>query len=123
MRPPPPVVLVVHPDEEARTTLYALLAQEGYAIATRSRAQDALEYIAKHRPESLLASTHLPDLGFKAFLGHLKEAGVDSNTIFLARHDDVELHAGSNGSSQVLAWPARPEDILAAVGRSSPTAA
>jgi DNA-binding NtrC family response regulator len=117
MKHPPPVVLVVHPEAEERTSLYALLAADGHAVATRSGGFEALEYISRHRPEAVLASTHLPDSGVKEFLRGIGRAGFDANTILLAGPDDWEVFAHPAGAMEVLAWPGRKKEILAAVGR------
>jgi DNA-binding NtrC family response regulator len=117
MKHPPPVVLVVHPEAEERISLYALLAANGHAVATRSGGFEALEYISRHRPGAVLASTHLPDVGMKTFLRGIERAGFDANTILLAGPDDRERFAHPGGPMEVLAWPGWKKDILAAVGR------
>jgi DNA-binding NtrC family response regulator len=117
MKLPPPVVLVVHPEAEERISLYALLAANGHAVATRSGGFEALEYISKHRPGAVIASTHLHDLDVKAFLGGIERAGFDANTILLAGPEDGEAFTHAGGPMEVLAWPGGKDDILAAVGR------
>lgn len=113
----PPVVLVVHPEGEARTALYALLAAEGHAVATLGTGFEALGYASRHRPAAIIASARLPDMSLTTFLEELERAGVGSTTVLLAHADDWELFADSEGSTQVLRWPGRKEELQAAVER------
>lgn len=98
MRTSPPVVLVVHPDAQARMSLYTLLAGEGHLVATASRGLEALEYVFKRRPGVVVASPRLTDIGLKTFLHELGRAGLGACTVLL---DDSR--EGEDRTSEVAA--------------------
>lgn len=117
MKTSPPVVLVVHPEGEARTSLYALLAAEGHPVATVSRGLEALDYVFKHRPGVVVASTRLSDISLKKFLQYLDRAELGACTVLLAGPEDRESAGALEGSMQVLRWPAAKSEVPAAVDR------
>ena len=49
-----PLVLVVDPDSEELGDLYELLDRQGYLVATRRDAVEALKYVSRTRPDLVL---------------------------------------------------------------------
>ncbi|HXX92940.1 MAG TPA: hypothetical protein VEN81_04860 [Planctomycetota bacterium] len=56
-----PHVLLVDPNGETLTTLYSILDQEGCQVATSHPDNEALRYVAAHKPDVALVGRHPDD--------------------------------------------------------------
>ena len=112
-----PLVLIVHPDGEARISLYSLLEREGFRMATRASGTDALKYVCAQKPDLVLASTHLPDFGPREFLAEIGRVSLNTRMMLLARREDRDLSVEVPPGVDVFPWPGRHGEIVSGIRR------
>ena len=126
--PRPPVrldglhVLVVDDDADAREVLMMLLKRVGAVVVTVSSASEAVESVAKGRPDVLISDLAMPDQDGFDLIRQLREAGQDAKhlpavalTAFVQK-DDADL-ALSAGFQVHLPKPVDPHDLTSAIAR------
>jgi two-component system response regulator MtrA len=112
-----PLVLIVHPDGEARISLYSLLEREGFRMATCASGTDALKYVCAQKPDVVLASTHLADFGPREFLAEIGRVSLNTPTMLVARPDDGESLVDVPAAVDRVPWPGRKSEILSSIRR------
>jgi CheY-like chemotaxis protein len=55
-------ILIVEDNESLRLAYSSFLEQEGHAVATASRAQEALDYLQSNTPDLLLVDMLMPEM-------------------------------------------------------------
>jgi len=113
----PSHVLVVSPDEDERSSLYALLDQCGYSVGTCGSELDALHYIARRHPDVVLSALPLLDVVDHEFARMLKEVAPQARVVLLADSGEWPLFfdAIESGGDDLVSKPARQSDVLRAV--------
>ena len=112
-------VLVVDDEADIRTTLQAILADEGYAVATAGTAGEALELIRDATYDAVLLDIWLPDRdGLEALEDIRKvDAANGPEVIIISGHGTIEtaVRATKLGAFDFLEKPLSLERILIAV--------
>jgi CheY-like chemotaxis protein len=115
---PPPSVLIVEDDDDAREALSELLQGEGYGVAEAENGQAALRWLANHpAPCVILLDLMMPVLSGEQFLAlRARDARLAAIPVIVlsAVHDSEVARLGVR---DCLSKPVDPRRVLAAVGR------
>jgi two-component system nitrogen regulation response regulator NtrX len=83
-------ILIVDDEAGVRSTLAAVLRDEGYAVDTAESGEACLERTAQETPDLILLDIWLPGLDGLATLERLRERRVDAEVIMISGHASVE---------------------------------
>ncbi len=83
-------ILVIDDEEEIRTMLSSILADEGYLVETAKNGKDALKNIKNAKFDLALVDIELPDIKGTELLSKLKQAQPKMATIIVTGHPSVE---------------------------------
>ena len=112
-------VLVVDDETDIRTTLQAILTDEGYAVATAATAGEALELVRDATYDAVLLDIWLPDRDGLEALQDIRKAdlGNGPEVIIISGHGSIEaaVRATKLGAFDFLEKPLSLERILIVV--------
>jgi len=117
MTAPKPLVLVVHPEDHIRVSLYSILDHEGYGVATCERASEALRYLAEARPSIVVSDSRIPDMDVWEFLQRVRSGSLGTRMILLG-HSLQDVRKSRDVDSlgvMVLLRPLQRRELLRAV--------
>ncbi len=105
--PPKVRLLIVDDDEQLLHTLCRRFEKQGMAVASASRAADALDKTMQHRFDVALLDLHLPDSSGIELLAKLKERQPEVEAIMLTAHGSMEtaIQAMKSGAYDYLTKP------------------
>jgi two-component system nitrogen regulation response regulator NtrX len=83
-------ILIVDDEAGVRSSLAAVLRDEGYAVDTAESGEACLERTAQETPDLILLDIWLPGLDGLATLERLRERRVDAEVIMISGHASVE---------------------------------
>jgi two-component system nitrogen regulation response regulator NtrX len=83
-------ILIVDDEAGVRSSLAAVLRDEGYAVETADSGEACLERTARETPDVILLDIWLPGLDGLATLERLRERRVDAEVIMISGHASVE---------------------------------
>jgi two-component system nitrogen regulation response regulator NtrX len=83
-------ILIVDDEAGVRSSLAAVLRDEGYAVETAESGEACLERTARETPDVILLDIWLPGLDGLATLERLRERRVDAEVIMISGHASVE---------------------------------
>lgn len=83
-------ILVIDDEEEIRTMLSSILADEGYLVETAKNGKDALKNIKNAKFDLALVDIELPDIKGTELLSKLKQAQPKMATVIVTGHPSVE---------------------------------
>jgi DNA-binding NtrC family response regulator len=112
---PLPSIVVIDSDARLQRYLQRILEEHAHGIAAFGSAEQAFEYIRKgRRPEVLLASSSLPDIGSLELLAALRYLGCRSNVALMAHvHEYADLvPLVRTYNSEVLLKPFGTDEVL-----------
>lgn len=117
---PPAQVLIVEDDPMALEALRTILEVEGYHIASVGNGREALNYLRKHEPPSvILLDLLMPVMNGWEFRRHQKRDPTLAliPVIVCSGIDDIQAEAALIGADACLQKPIEPHDLTETVGR------
>ncbi len=114
-----PLVLVIDPDADACTFIFALLESQNYLVTVETQGHRALEYIARAKPDLVVSELRLPDMDGFELLEGIKGVSRGTRVILISAHGDWDLlrTVVEHGADDLLSKPCREEEVLQAVRR------
>lgn len=110
-------VLIVDDEDEIRSAMRQILAEEGYAVETVASGEEALAAIATRAPDLILLDVNLPGVDGWQVLDELRSAaGEQTPVVVMTAGYDIQAQALDNGAQGYLGKPFDLEDLIAAVG-------
>jgi len=114
-----PYILSVDDEAEITSLISFHLKKQGYAVATAASGREALESVARRRPDLILLDLMLPDIdgfGVCEILHRGPETATIPIVILSAWSDPESYHVGLDlGAIDFLAKPFSPRSLLARV--------
>ena len=110
-------LLVVDPSIPVRKTLERLLEAHGYAMRGVTRGTDALQQLARQRPDLILSEATLPDMSALELCQQVWLSGVPM--LLMSEHvtDALRLEARDAGALEMLTKPLSQHDLLRTLAR------
>jgi CheY-like chemotaxis protein len=114
----PEQVLVIDDDCDLRDILRLVLAEAGYAVETAENGQDALEAIARHKPDLILLDMRMPVMDGRAFARELRVRFAERPPIVvITASERAQANAAEVGAVGWLGKPFSVKDVLETVPR------
>jgi CheY-like chemotaxis protein len=110
-------VLIVDDSEEVREILMSVLTEEGHDVAVAENGRQALDRLARARPDVVLLDLMMPVLSGWQVLDQLRRRNDDLPVIVLTAFAE----ASPSGATQTLRKPLAIEDLRAALEKSVPS--
>jgi CheY-like chemotaxis protein len=119
-------VLLVEDDANTRSALCLILGQAGAAVTSAASATEALDILARSRPDVLVSDIGLPDTDGYALVAEVRRGDDDGQrprlpavalTAF-ARNED-RRRALATGFDDYLSKPVEQEELVSAVARAA----
>jgi CheY-like chemotaxis protein len=114
---PERTVLVVDDDAEVRGFVAMVLRAAGYQVLTAADGAEALECIARQRPDLVLLDLAMPVMDGRQLLRTLRARRVNVPLVFMSAGYNARLEAERHGADGYLGKPFTRAELLAAVGR------
>lgn len=116
-RSPSPRILVVDDDQELRTTLCELLADQGFGLSQASAGRQALEEFAKLGCDAVLLDLQLPDADGVTVLADMVRSRPDVPVLIITGHGSVAhaVEAIKAGAHDFMEKPLDTERLLITV--------
>jgi DNA-binding response OmpR family regulator len=111
----PTKVLLVDDDDVVRSTLDAILTQEGFEVTTASNVPEALKYISSNNYNVLLSDLHMPGAGDGlTVVSAMRHANPKAVTMLLSAFPEMDAaaHAILRQADQILV---KPTNVMALV--------
>jgi two-component system KDP operon response regulator KdpE len=120
------LVLVCDPSPQARRALRVILRSARYEVVMTATGRDALDAVARERPQAVILELALPDFDGIEVLRRLRRR-IDGPIIVLSAIDDTErkIAALTRGADDYITKPFSPGELLARLAarlRSAPSA-
>src|SRR6187455_780197 len=112
-----PTILIVDDEAGVRSSLAAVLRDEGYLVETAESGEACLERTARETPDVILLDIWLPGLDGLATLERLRERRVDTQVVMISGHASVEaaVRATKLGAFDFIEKPLSLEKTVLAV--------
>lgn len=114
---PERLVLVVDDDPAILGIVRDVLREHGYAVATASNGEEALDVVRRTRPSAVLLDMHMPLLDGDAFARTLRARGLDVPIVVMTAGPNARLWADRLSASGHLAKPFAVDQLLAVTDR------
>ena len=113
-------VLIVEDDARARESLHALLAEEGYDVATAADGTEATRSLAESAFDAVLLDIRMPGRDGLTILNDLREQVAAPAVLVMTAFgsSDVAIEAMKLGAYDYLTKPIRFEELLIQLKRS-----
>src|SRR5512141_2568692 len=110
-------ILIVDDEAGVRSSLCAVLRDEGYDVDAVDSGEACLEAVAQRMPEAILLDIWLPGMDGLATLERLRERRVDAQVIMISGHASVEaaVRATKLGAFDFIEKPLSIEKTVLAV--------
>jgi len=112
-----PAILVVDDEVDARSFLFSLLDSEGFPVTTCEGWNDALRYVAQHKPAVVVSDVRMPDMDGMELLSKIKHLSPGTLVILVSAYADDAMYWETleRGGENLLTKPFRNEELLRAV--------
>jgi DNA-binding response OmpR family regulator len=114
---PERAVLVVDDDPGVRGFVAMVLRAEGYRVLTAADGVEALEWIARQRPDRVLLDLAMPVMDGWQVLHTLRERRVNVPLVFMSAGYNARVEAERHGADGYLGKPFTRAELLAVVAR------
>ncbi|MCW5852561.1 MAG: response regulator [Anaerolineae bacterium] len=114
---PEPLILVVDDDASILETVTAILAIEGYAVATATNGREALEKVGQARPWLVLLDMRMPIMDGWGFAREMKARGETIPIVVMTAAQDARRWASEIGAAAYVPKPFEVPDLLDTVER------
>lgn len=112
-----PTILIVDDSRFQHSVLRQILAPAGYSLLFASHGKEALELLAGHQVDLIIADLIMPEMRGMTLLELLRDRGNDVPIVVLTA--DIQEHVAAEclrqGARQVFHKPVKPEALLQAV--------
>jgi len=110
-------ILVVDDDESIRSTVKAILEEEGYQVDLASTGQEAIQKTKENKYNVALLDIRLPDIEGVELLGLLKEGIPRIRKIMVTGYPSIQnsVAAVNKRADAYLIKPVDPDNLLAVV--------
>ncbi len=103
-------LLLVDDEPKILSILKRILRSDGYNLLTASSGLEALELLAKHAVQVIVADQRMPNMSGAEFLGIVKQLYPDTIRIILSGYTDIEVIAESVNRGAVFKFLTKPWD-------------
>jgi CheY-like chemotaxis protein len=111
-------ILVVDDDEDLRSMVVLVLEDAGYRVRTAGDGIDALEHLARVRPDAILLDMRMPRMDGREFAKRLRTgAGSQIPLLVMTAAEQAEKWAREVGADDFVAKPFDIENLLRVVAR------
>ncbi|TAK12490.1 MAG: response regulator transcription factor [Anaerolineae bacterium] len=113
-------ILIVDDEETARKSLLDILRLEGYQVAAAADGAKALQLLSEEPFDLMLLDLKMPGMSGLDVLDQARTAAPDTKVIMLTAHGSLEsaIQALRRDAHDYILKPAKPQEILASVGRA-----
>ncbi len=110
-------ILVVDDEQNARSALKTLLAEEGFEVAEAGDGEQALALLPDFAPEVVLADVRMPKLDGISLVRKAREAGLDASFVIMTAFAtiDVAVESMRAGAENFLVKPLDVNAVLVVV--------
>jgi len=110
-------ILIIDDEAGVRSSLAAVLRDEGYVVDTSASGEAGLEQVTAQPPDLILLDIWLPGMDGIAVLERLRERRVDAQVIMISGHASVEsaVRATKLGAFDFIEKPLSIEKTVLAV--------
>jgi CheY-like chemotaxis protein len=108
-------ILIVDSDDGNRNVLEALLVSAGYVVQSTSTGHAALQQVALHRPDLVIADFRLPDMTSTELMSRLQAHGCDIPLLLVTGNISPEARRASLRAAGYLLKPYDIDGVLEAV--------
>src|SRR5438477_5104286 len=110
------LVLVVDDDPDILQTLALCLSTEGYRVLMASNGKEALDMLARERPDAILLDLMMPVMDGWQFVAELEKRGMRKSPLLILSADRaVQGHAAKLRAEAHLAKPFDLDELLGKV--------
>ncbi len=115
-------MLVVDDDPGIREFVSTVLADEGYTVSEATDGHDALEHVARERPDLILLDMRMPVMdGWEFVRVYRERPGPHAPIVIVTAALDVAKDAREIGADGFLAKPFLLDDLLGLVAQHAST--
>ncbi len=113
-------ILLVDDDEWLRSAATKVLAAEGYRVIASGSVADALDQLARHDPDLMIADLVLPDLDGLALLQRVRQLRPHIEVVMITGHGSVEaaVEAMRQGAYDFIEKPLDSTALLKTVAKA-----
>ncbi len=106
-------ILVVDHESESLLRLFDALTFAGYFVEGSSRAQDALAYVRRRKPEVVLANLHMPDLDGEELAARIRAVSPGTRVVLFGASVDGRTREAAlrAGAAAILDVPVRSGEL------------
>ncbi|MEO8632167.1 MAG: response regulator [Chloroflexota bacterium] len=104
-------------DTSILDTVSAILSGEGYDVVSAASGQEALDAVARKRPQLILLDMRMPIMDGWAVARALRDQGVDVPIVVMTAAESAKRWADEVGAEGYLAKPFGLDELLATVDR------
>lgn len=112
-----PTILIVDDSRFQHSVLRQILAPAGYELLFATHGEEALEMLADHRVELIIADLIMPQMRGMTLLELLRERGSDVPVLVLTA--DIQEHVAAKcldlGARSVIHKPVKAESLLQSI--------
>jgi two-component system response regulator MprA len=109
------LVLVVDDDPAIVSVVRDVLRECGYAVATASDGEEALEVMDSRKPEAVLLDVHMPLLDGPALAQAMRSRGIDAPLVVMTAGANARRWAERVGAAAYLAKPFSIDELVSVV--------
>lgn len=107
-------ILIIDDDEAILSSLAAVLNNVGYAVETKTSAQEALSLLNSRTFDILIVDLKMPTVDGLEFLQQIRPLGISATIIVMSAYGNTQiaLQAIQMGATDYIAKPFNPEELL-----------
>lgn len=113
----PKTILVIDDDPDTLATVFELLSNEGHLVSTVIGGNEALESVARRKPDLVVCDMRMPQMDGKEVLARIRFMSPRSTFIFLTAYGTCEsyLEGIEMGARDMLLKPFKNAELLRVV--------
>ncbi|BAZ33048.1 two-component response regulator [Cylindrospermum sp. NIES-4074] len=105
-------VLIADDDDDSRTLLAIILAEEGWEIREARNGQEALEKVVNEPPDVLILDNRMPELTGAQVYRHLQAEGINLAVVLATAYGNIEELASLLGITYFINKPYDIPELL-----------
>ena len=109
------LILVVDDDDATRVSVVELLESEGFRTASAADGIQALEAIARERPDLILLDLHMPRLDAVGVAKSMRDLGLQIPIILMSGDNDIARYGREIEAVATLKKPYDIDRVLARI--------
>src|SRR5678815_718465 len=112
-------ILVVDDDPEWTEAICDFLRAAGYEVAVAENGQSGLHLVTTFRPAVVVTDLEMPVMDGVELLGRVRAGAADLPVVVTTSNLEQARQLALEGAFGVIAKTARPEEVLALVGKAT----